>query len=272
MGLPTSVGNSDSWSAIGQLCADTADLAITGAGRLECRPLLATDQPLEQQTCSIPPEVWEERVGYVVVQIDQAEQKAYLLGFVKTAAIEDLPLTQLQPPEELLTHLDQLLHPVSARQLATQAAQTVLTNLSRWLQNHFETGWQTVEALLTPSELQLAYSFRGASAETNAAIRRAKLIQLVNQPLILPFVLVVEILPEVGQETGICLQVHPSQTQYLPANLRLAVLDETGTIFLEAIAREADNYLQLQLSGRSGESFRVELRLADSSVIENFVI
>lgn len=273
MGLSTDLRNSDSWSPIGQLCADTADLTVRGAGKIECRPLLANSRPLEQQTCPIPPEVWEDRVGYVVVQIDEAEQKANLLGFVETAAIEALPLSQLQPPEALLDHLDQLLHPVTVRQTVTEAAESGLTNLGRWLQNSFESGWQTVESLLSPSDLQLAYSFRGdlESANSEAAIRRAKVVNLGIQTATQPLVLIVEIISE-AEGTNVCLQVHPSGSQYLPADIRLAVLDNVGTTFLEAISRATDNYIQLVFSGNRGETFSVQVSLENSSITENFVI
>lgn len=274
MGLSTDLGNSDSWSPIGQLCADTADLAVTGAGKIECRPLLASDTPLEQQTCPIPPEVWEDRVGYVIVQIDESQHKAHLLGFVETAMTEELPLSQLHSPENLLDHLDRLLHPVTVREAVAQAAETRLTNLGRWLQNTFETGWQTVESLLNPSELQLAYRFRGDSetaADLETAIRRAKVINLGIQPVV-QSLLVVEIISETAQETSICLQVYPSDRQYLPIGVRLAVLDDVGTIFLEATSRETDNYIQLRFSGNPGETFSVQVRLENSSITENFVI
>jgi hypothetical protein len=49
-------------------------------------------------------------------------------------------------------------------------------------------------------------------------------------------------------------------------------LDESGAIFLEACARAADNYIQLQFSGVAGEAFSVQVALGDARVIENFVI
>jgi hypothetical protein len=275
MGLSTQLEAGDSWSPIGQLCSDVADLEVVGAGKLECRPVLATEAPLEQQACPVPPEVWHDRIGYVVVQLNEAEQKANLLGFVETVEVEELPLTQLQAPEDLLEHLDRLLHPVI--QSVTQTAQAAsipdsLTNLGRWLQNTFEAGWQTVESLLSPTELQLAYSFRGdTELSLSAAVRRAKLIDFGTQG-VQPLVLLVELIPE-PQQTTIQIQLHPDSNQiYLPIDVRLMILDDTGAMFLEASSRETDNYLQLEFSGSTGESFTVQISLADSIVQENFVI
>jgi Protein of unknown function (DUF1822) len=256
MGIPTDLEAGDSWNPLIQLCADTADLEVVGAGKLECRSILA------DSACPVPPEVWQDRIGYVVVAIDLAAGEAKLLGFVEQAA-EELALNRLQTPEALLEHLDRLLHPASAD------ARSPIVSLSQWLQNQAEAGWQTVESLLSPADA--AYGFRGIeTAPRENPIRRAKLINLAIR-LPDPVVLVVELEPD-EQRTHICLQVHPTHQAYLPAELRLTVLDQDGNIFLEAQARGADNYLQLQFSGLPGEPFGVRVAIADAYVMEQFVI
>ncbi len=265
MGIAADPTTSDSWNPVSQLCADVADLEVLGVGKLECRPLLVNGEAGD--ICNVPPEVWEDRIGYVVVQIDEASQEASLLGFVERA-IGALPLSELRSPEALLDHLDRLMHPVTA-------ALTV-ANLSQWLQNTFEAGWQTVDSLLNPPNL--AYGFRGMETEPQndlqtslqGSLRRAKLIDL-NIQMPHPVALVVELTPE-DEQTAICLQVHPTGTTYLPPDLRLSVLDEAGEIFLEAQSRGTDNYIQLQFSGQPGEAFRVQVAIADASVVESFVI
>jgi hypothetical protein len=88
-----------------------------------------------------------------------------------------------------------------------------------------------------------------------------------------PVVLVVELIPETDRRRNILLQVHPTGDRtYLPPHLQLTVLDEAGLIFLEAEARSADNYIQLQFSGLPGEQFSVRVALGDTSVVEDFVI
>ncbi|MBI4781422.1 MAG: DUF1822 family protein [Oscillatoriophycideae cyanobacterium NC_groundwater_1537_Pr4_S-0.65um_50_18] len=265
MGIATDLTASDSWNPVSQLGADVADLEVAGVGKLECRPCLSTSE-----SCFVPPEVWEDRIGYVVIQIDETTQEASLLGFVERA-IETLPISELQSPEALLDHLDRLMHPVAAAAMAGSR----VVNLSQWLQNSFETGWQTVNSLLNPPNL--AYGFRGMESDQDAlqgesqgSFRRAKLIDLsIQMPN--PVALVVELTPE-GQRTEICLQVHPTGTAYLPADLRLSVLDEAGELFLEAQSRGTDNYIQLQFSGSSGETFQVQVAIADTHVTETFVI
>ncbi|MBD2088576.1 DUF1822 family protein [Microcoleus sp. FACHB-1515] len=245
MGIVVDRAASDSSNPVMQLSADIADLMIPNAGRLECRPLLPN-----AQTCFVPPEVWEDRIGYVVVRIDEAQQQASLLGFVQTVDAEEFPIDQLQPIEALLDHLDRLLHPIA----------TNLTVLSQWLQGAIETGWQSIESLLNPPQL----AFRGQPSSTT---RRGKSIALGNHAIALTIELT-----EVVDEIEILLRVHPLDAPTLPPQLQLTILDDEGTVFLEARSRQADDFLQLRFSGSAGERFNVQLAIAQSSVTEEFII
>ena len=274
MGIPTDISKSDSWNPVVRLGADVADLEVTGLGRLECRPIKATDQ-----TYHIPPEVRSDRIGYVVVQIDESLREAAVLGFSQTAAIDELPISQLRPPEDLLEHLSQLMQPVAAA--VSIGPSTTRVNLSQWIQNVFDTGWQTVESLLPPPQSSLAFTFRnklGAvgvldDQPADARIRRAKVIDLGMQLNHHPVTLCVEITPKSEHKTKILLKVQPINSQhYLPPQLQLIVLDESAATFLEAMARNADNYIQLEFSGNSTEQFSVKVALGDASITEDFVI
>jgi hypothetical protein len=265
MGVPTNLEASDSWNPVLRLCADVADLEVTGVGRLECRPYHSS-----QSTCYVPPEVWSDRLGYVVVQIDEQAHEATVLGFTQQVAREDIPLKQLKPIDDLF----ECLYP--APEISPQS---IRCNLSQWLTDIVEQGWETVESLLNPLP-ELAYRFRSRS---NCAIadsilgegstRRAKVIDLGMQLGGYSVALVVEIKPNSEQKVDIVLQVHPVGNQlYLPPLLHLIVLDENGLIFLDAQARSADNYIQLQFSGLPGEQFSVKVSLGDASVTEDFTI
>ena len=102
MGIETHLHTGDSWNPVVQLSADVADLEVAEAGRLECRPV-----PTGATTCYIPPEVWWDRIGYVVVEVAPPFRSAQVLGFTPTAGTEHLPLIQLQPVEALLAHLSE---------------------------------------------------------------------------------------------------------------------------------------------------------------------
>lgn len=265
MDIPTDLQASDSWNAIMRLCGDVADLEVPSIGRLECRPVHS-----HQQICSIPPETWEERVGYLVVQFDESLQEARLLGFIPSVENETLPLAQLQPLEAFIDHLGQL----------RQSPASPLVNLSQWFAGIFETGWQTIESLWNVPELRPIYAFRSTDTiELNALNRpesitkRAKLIDLGIQILNQPVMLIVEISPEKDQQTSIHLQLHATGNHiYLPPGVHLTVLDSSGTVFLNAQSRKLDNYIQLQFRGEPREQFSVKVAINDTSITEYFRI
>lgn len=263
MGIPTDLNAGESWNPVMRLCADVADLMIPGVGRLECRPLVQDAASQSATTCPIPPEVWCDRVGYVVVAIADSQQQATLLGFTETASVEALPLRQLRPLEDLLDHLDPLLHPVSVVQMP-------LIQLHQWVEGIFERGWQMVDTLLSPAQLNPGFAFRNrSSAVEEPAIRRAKRLDLGLQACIL----VVNLIPESQTRSRIHLQVYPADGMTsLPANLQLQVLDDTGAVFLTTQTQNPDEMLQLQFSGERFERFEIALMVEAATVREAFVI
>jgi len=254
LGIPTDLKASDSWNPVLQLCADTADLEVTGCGRLECRPL-----KMHLSTCYVPPEVWEDRIGYVVVRVDESRREANLLGFVTHVDDEELAISQLQPLENLCDRLS------NHNQVY----------LSEWLDNIFTNGWQTVEALFGNTQTNLAYRFRSSGMNRGAngdKIKRAKLIDLGIQLGNYSLALIVEIQSK-ADITNIHLQLHPaSELTYLPPDVQLIVLDESGETFLSATSLSADNYIQLHFNGEAKEQFSVRIILGEAIITETFVI
>ncbi|HEY9749481.1 MAG TPA: DUF1822 family protein [Allocoleopsis sp.] len=155
--IPTHLEASYSWNPIARLCADVADLEITGLGRLECRAIQMSDR-----SCSVPPEVWQDRIGYVVVQLDEAGRAGTLMGFVPTVTTATLPLTQLQSIDALLVHLHQ---PAPA-----------VVQLSQWFQQIFAPQWQAIATWLDNRDTNYAMAFRakrvkGVTLDTPEAVR-----------------------------------------------------------------------------------------------------
>lgn len=266
MDIPTDLEASESRNPFLSLCNDIADLVVTDVGHLECRPVR-----LHEQTCHIPAEVWDDRIGYVAVEIDEALKEAALVGFLDTVEDESVSLQQFQPLRALLRRLHDLREPVAE----ASTARANLVSLSQWLQGVFEAGWQTVEALLAEPQLRLAPAFRrGGSTE------RGKLMRLATPEGERAVILIVNhaIDAESGslsgsQQVEIDLKVISADSQtFLPAGLQLTLLDESGTVFRETEARPEDDYLRLQVNGQSGERFSVRVALAGSSMTENFVI
>jgi hypothetical protein len=104
-----------------------------------------------------------------------------------------------------------------------------------------------------------------------AGIRRGKLIDL-GQPAGEPVVLTVALIQKAVM-VYILLRVYPTGDKvYLPAQLQLILLDESGKSVLEVTARRADACIQLILSGNPGERFAVRVALGDAGVTEYFLI
>lgn len=103
----TDLTQSDSWNAATRTCGDVADLMITGLGRIECRPVLNLEEP-----CDLPPEVWHNRIGYVLVQLSEDFREAALLGFVPTFDPEDpleaVSIAEIQSMDALMDYLYRL--------------------------------------------------------------------------------------------------------------------------------------------------------------------
>jgi Protein of unknown function (DUF1822) len=262
MDIATDLVNSQSWNLMMRMILDIADLELPGIGCLECRPVQS-----QQTTCYIPPETWEERVGYVIVEIDDAQLTAKILGFIPQVKDEYLCLNQILPIENLLEHLASL-------QVSPAG---VIINLSQWFNGIFETGWQSWETLWNQPDLLTNQGFRnsGISAEQRKYLsitQRAKLINLGTNIIPENLVLVVEICPQSGERTHIQLQLRSVSDRVLPLGLKLAVLDDCETIFLQLQVESPSNQMQLQFNGEVGENFSLQVELNNCQITEKFVI
>lgn len=153
--IPTQLKASHSWHPCGRLVADVADLLLTGVGRLECRPMRTGDR-----FCYIPPEVWDNRIGYVVVELDKTCQEGKIRGFLPTATTSEIDIEQLQPLEALIEH-------------------SHLVQLRQWLEGIYSNQWQSIEDLFHQRNPQLTFRskrIRGFELDTPE-----KVWQLFNQ-------------------------------------------------------------------------------------------
>lgn len=257
-GLETDLTQSDSWNPLMQTLLDVADLQVKNRGKLECRPVLPGSQ-----VCHVPPEVGSERIGYVAVQLSESLREATLLGFVPAVATKELPLSQMRSLEDLREHINQLGQPQPVVQL------------SQWLHNIIDAGWETVEALLVPQEL--AFGFRSShrmktSSLANPAdgVKRGKLLDLERAGE--QVALFVKLKATESSEMDISVEVYPTGGQTsLPQDLQLMVLDEEGEAVMQAQARSTEN-IQLEFSGETGERFGIRVELGGVSITESFLI
>ena len=105
MGIETDQKNSDRFNITTQILMNIADLELTNFGKLECIPVIAGNK-----NCHIPPETWENRIGYLIVEIDESTRKATLKKFLP-------PLHPLQMKETFaiaeLASLDRFLEHIA---------------------------------------------------------------------------------------------------------------------------------------------------------------
>lgn len=263
MGVETNWSASSSCNPVMQTLLDVADLEVIGLGKVECRPVLS-----DENLVHIPPEVWSDRIGYVVVQFDQALREATLLGFSKTALSGEIPINQLRSLEEFIFQLDEI--PEKVKQPI---------HLSQWLMNVVDVGWQTVESLLNSQQSELAFRFRSAEktlaqkeAESTINIEKGRLLDLGQQSESKPIALVVGLIPVSEQEINIIVKVFPAGDQkYLPEELELMVLDDLGTCVMQATARSTKS-IQLNFSSELGERFSIKVALGDVNFTEVFIV
>ena len=254
MGITTNITGGDSWNPIMRMSADVADLEITGFGYLECIPC---KHP--QSSYTVPPEVWSNRIGYIVVQIDDSLREGTILGFA--SRVQNGVISQLESWDNLLIHLDRFKSRVTVKE--------TLVNLSEWLEGIVIAGWETARELLSASENNLAFSFRSTETEIDNSLRRGKRLDLGDLGRV---ILLVELQDTESTEKIITVQVYPINRDYLPEQIQLQLLDDSDTVFATAISTDSDNYLQLQIHGASGERFKVEVLAGNSIVKENFMI
>jgi hypothetical protein len=274
MGIETNREMSQSYDPLLQAAMDVADLEVSDRGKLECRPVLP-----DVQVVYIPPEVWSDRLGCVAVQLDPSLQTATLLGFTEISGVAEVPVSQLRSLDALLEHLRQ-----TAPALNPPAHSPVneRVNLSQWLDNWFEAGWRSLDALLGTGQPHFAVSLRTDSRLSEAAVKRAKLIDLGLSLKERSVALMVAITPSVGHinapevspQMEILVQIHPMGGEtYLPADLRMSLLSASGETLQEVRSRSHDNYIQLKrFRGLPGECFDIQVAFHETCLTEMFTV
>lgn len=272
LGIATDLAQSDSWNGNMQLMADVADLVLPGIGRLECRPMAAADPH-----CWVPPETWALRIGYGVVELSEDLQTARLLGFTPSVETETLEVQALRSPEALIDHVHSLM-----RSPMDEALESTAATLSQWFDRVFEadwvaTGWQTLGALVDTTELTPAFNVRShllnqLDVESGIGIRKGKLINLSLRIGTEQVLLLIRLQSQAADTIHINVQVYPVSRPCLPPDLELRILEASGEVFMQAQARQADNYIQLQFSGKPGEPFSTQIKLEDIYHLEQFIV
>lgn len=288
-GFETNLDVGDRSDPVKQTLMNVADLDVKNCGKIECLPVMP-----DADIVRIPPEVWEERIGYVAVRLDESLREATLLGFVQKADREELPVEELQSLEDLSGYLNENR---KFSRVAPGIVNAGIVNLSQWLVGTFEPAWQAVESIWQEAIRQapknnLAFRFRRKTnfdrSFDSALVRRGKAIELGAGSIVLVLGLNLDSvnvqsnfqdrLEELdnGQEDfeiDIILEVHPGAGQKtLPRNLEILLLDEKGEVAMETKAKQDYRDIKLEFSAYLGDRFSVRLTLDSHSVTEEFFI
>jgi hypothetical protein len=146
-------------------------------------------------------------------------------------------------------------------------------NLNGWLEGIYDDLWHSLETLFSPSLGDIAFSFRDSLDIEPETVKRAKLVRLGTEAST-AVILIISLNWEDNQQICIRVQLYPSNGNlYLPSNVKLALLLDSGEVLQEIQAREHDRYIQLnRFAGEVAESFKIQVGFEDYQITENFLI
>lgn len=149
-----------------------------------------------------------------------------------------------------------------------------VNNLSNWFQNIFDAGWQSLDRVLNPESLNLTFAFRQRDAIKEVSVGGIKVIDLGMQLGNQSVALLVGLTQEDEQKVSIRIQLHPATGgDYLPPNIKLALVSQSGATLQEFKSRTQDNFIQLKrFTCPIGKSFKIEVAVNNFSITEDFAI
>ncbi len=146
-----------------------------------------------------------------------------------------------------------------------------LVNLSRWLQQSFDAGWQSLESLFDYNNA-LAYSFRQGAETAPTSVQRVKVVDLNQRSLLL----IVQLDPDSPDRLTIRLQLRSADPQStLPSGLQLTLRSGSaaGEMIQTVEATDQDNLIQLKrFKCPIATRFTIELAIAADTLILPFVV
>jgi Protein of unknown function (DUF1822) len=260
LSIPSNLLQSDCWHPGMRAIFNVADLVLPNIGKLECRPVLS-----EEQILAIPPEVTDNRIGYVAVRLNKELDRVELLGFITSSQIsqppEPISITQLEPLDSLLETIHR---------------QNLLVNLRQWLEGIFHPEWQSLELLLASQRRLFRMASNNLVDESNVTpvrvISRGKVISWENNGDRVSFILILKMTNKSVEKVDICLQLYPfGEMEQLPPGLKFIVLDESDRPCLEAETRNDDNWIQLEFACQAEEKFTINIVMKEICITEQFL-
>lgn len=160
-----------------------------------------------------------------------------------------------------------------------------LINLGKWLGGIFDEGWQSLEDFYPPSlywEECKSLSWgpsRGKFKNTqNFEITGSKKYDLGLRLKSKRVALVIRMKPDEDNknEKDVVVQVCPDEVQeYLPQSLKLKVTlnpESENSDTEEVVARNSDNFIQLEFNESPGKEFKVEINYEEVAIVEQFIL
>jgi hypothetical protein len=283
MGVATTLADSDCLNPLLSRLNPGADLRLPG-GRLEC---LVLDDA--RQGCEIPASAWADRLGYVIVRLDEANAQAELVGFVQNLGADPswLPLSRVEPIETLIDVMADVMAAVSSQRSLSESVSApvnppVVQRLGDWLttigddvtqlaDQLVDAGWLAFDQLISGGMVNLAYrrsELLDRPQTTSPTSLRGKLLTPRRIDDVVMLVTITQVSPT---RRVVAVQLQPWQGARLPEGLVLRFVANGETI-VECQSGPSDDSIQQELSGTAGEAFEVEVRLRDAQAIESFVL
>jgi len=254
------------------------EVAIKVRERLNAEPLSEIVAQIERIVRTCKRDNWRYAGGDFLANYVNSEQGIAFRSAPSRSERDESNRSQNSDLQELAEDLLEKLSEIWGIQ--KEEENSVWIDLSEWFQNSeslLRYNFKTLESFLLEQQESLVFRFATTPRSRNAAtedsianITGVQKIQLQEHALALAVCL------QLGTDhkTDVLLRLYPAgDNTCLPSGLQLIVIDsESGEMFLEAQARSADNWIQLQFRGEPGERFSVKLALGDLSVTNNFVI
>ncbi|MEM9219855.1 MAG: DUF1822 family protein [Cyanobacteria bacterium P01_F01_bin.150] len=284
--ITTDLESSDSWNPAMQYLSDVADLDIPDYGRIECRPVLPGSE-----RCYVPPDVWDNRVGYIAAQFDSELRQINYLGFLPTVKLSSVALDLWQPIEAFIENMSETIaqesvspkvqkSDVLTSQLVLRQAEAtqVFTHLTGWLNGILTSGWQMVKNL-APPELSLGFRQDQSPLQRHYDLIESvqvicyKCLNSVMDSNAKPLILILGLSSSSDTfEVDIWIKVS-TQTLggYLPSDLELVVLDNQDQVVVQTRSMGRGG-IQIRMSGQSDEVFKIKLTQGQKKVVETFLV
>lgn len=230
-----------------RILMDSADLKIDVLGKLECRPVLPNEN-----ICYVPSEVWSDRVGYVVVEIDEEAKKAILVGFVEQIKTNELPLAQLPDIDNLVDLL-------------------LLAKNKQFLERIFANNWDEDESAKILKDKQESFvcldnpALPTIDKSITSPLYKAKYITLRGRK----FILFVRITPTKEGKFQLVVEVRSYRGEKIPSDLNLKLLSLSDQT-LKANLTKGGDYISLEYTLQLGESFQIQVKRAEEIHTEQF--